>query len=105
MHDIPIRASIYLYIYIYIYGLFQPVCFGGGWERPRNLDEPAAELAGKEVDLVVMPPSPRAVTGGHGWPWVAMVGWGMNGSWDETRSLNQAMRQKRFARKNEDVIS
>ena len=55
-------------------GLFQPApswCPGG--QRPnqranaRNLDDPAAELAGKEVDLVVMPPSPRAVTGGMVW--------------------------------------
>ena len=82
MHDNYSHKSFDLYtVYIYIYGLFQQVFFGGGWEpRPRNLDEPAAELAGKEVDLVVMPPSPRAVTGGHGWPRVAMGGHGGMGN-------------------------
>eukprot|EP00435_Cladocopium_sp_Y103_P047252 s378_g13.t2 len=63
-----------------------------------NLDEPAAELAGKEVDLVVMPPSPRAVTGCEGgsikyWdldPWQrigARAGLALSGSADTSLIL------------------
>ena len=32
-------------------------------EVPRQEDSLAASLAGKEVDVVVIPPSPRAITG------------------------------------------
>lgn len=32
----------------------------------RSMDAPAGELAGQEVDVVLLPPSPRAVAGVNG---------------------------------------
>ena len=46
-----------------IYPITLMMAAGLGVASPRNQDSLAAPLAGKEVDVVVIPPSPRAVTG------------------------------------------